>query len=37
MGHESIETTRKYLDHDEEALRQAQREFGPDFSVGADG
>lgn len=36
MGHESIETTRKYLDHDEEALRQAQREFSPDFSVGAD-
>ncbi len=37
MGHESIETTRKYLDHDEEALRSAQREFSPDFSVGADG
>lgn len=33
MGHESIETTRKYLDHDEEALRKAQREFSPDFSV----
>jgi integrase/recombinase XerD len=37
MGHESIETTRKYLDHDEEALRSAQREFSPDFSVGVDG
>jgi integrase/recombinase XerD len=33
MGHESIETTRKYLDHDEEALRQAQRDYSPDFSV----
>lgn len=37
MGHESIETTRKYLDHDEEALRSAQREFGPNFSVGING
>lgn len=34
MGHESIETTRKYLDHDEEALRKAQREFSPSFNVG---
>lgn len=33
MGHESIETTRKYLDHDQEALKKAQREFAPDFSV----
>jgi len=37
MGHESIETTRKYLDHDEETLRSAQRKFGPDFSVGING
>lgn len=33
MGHESIETTRKYLDHDEETLREAQRDFSPVFSV----
>lgn len=33
MGHESIETTRKYLDHDEETLRKAQQDFAPDFSV----
>lgn len=33
MGHESIETTRKYLDHNEKTLRKAQREFAPDFSV----
>lgn len=33
MGHESIETTRKYLDHDEESLRQAQRDYSPDYSV----
>ena len=32
MGHESIETTRKYLDHDEEALRQAQQDYSPDFT-----
>lgn len=34
MGHESIETTRKYLDHDKETLREAQREFAPSFSAG---
>lgn len=33
MGHQNIDTTRKYLDHDEEALRQAQQDFAPDFSV----
>lgn len=33
MGHESIETTRKYLDHDEETLREAQRQYSPSFRV----
>jgi len=33
MGHESIETTRKYLDHDKEALKEAQKQFAPSFSV----
>lgn len=33
MGHKSIETTRKYLDHDEDTLREAQRKFSPSFSV----
>jgi len=31
MGHDSIETTRKYLDHDEEALKEAQEKFSPTF------
>lgn len=34
MGHESIETVRKYLDHDDETLREAQRNYSPSFSVG---
>jgi integrase/recombinase XerD len=33
MGHDTIETTRKYLDHDEETLLEAQRKFSPSFSA----
>jgi len=33
LGHESIETTRKYLDHNEQALQEAQDKFSPSFSV----
>lgn len=36
MGHEDINTTRKYLDHDEEALKKAQKQFSPKFGAEGD-